>query len=349
MNEDDNSKNSILVAIAKKEFTTLLILNLYPSIYQGLRSIWDDAKRTSPPKQVYDNFQERLTKVRKWNHDIISSEYSRIVKNLKGDWNLEDLIKKIFVVNTQILASTNGSQTKQIKVKVPKGENFLHCCYKETARAFYEHPLLFEDRPITISRIEMSKNLQKAYKIIMNCIEMAILNLLPMNSLLKESYDSDVEGELATPTFDMYKNNPLYTIQNDQIQIVKGNHQQLPISPIIEPSMIPTSDIQSQISQISQSSKEFESTTPATTIPAKKIYFDDRQTQNIDVKSNDDVAQLSVPDSGVSIPNVPKSEVQINLDVLSLNDNEPQLSEAPSLPELDNFDSKSFFSDASET
>lgn len=191
-------RNYILVA--KKEYTTVLVYTLYPAIYQGLKCIWDDSKKHARPREVYAEFQNRLTRVKKWNQDVIESEYKRIVDKSKCEF-LDELIKRVFVINTQILAAVNmhhADPNKKIRVQVPKGDKFIHCCYKECARAFYENALLMEDRSGTISMVDQSKNLQKAYKLIMTCIENTIRSLLPIESLLKDNMD-DVEGEDATP------------------------------------------------------------------------------------------------------------------------------------------------------
>lgn len=195
----DEQKNCIFVQ--RKEFTTILVYILYPAIYQGLKSIWDETKRTVKAREVFAHFQHKLTRVPKWNQDVIESEYNRIIDKTKCIY-IEDLIKRVFVLNTQILAAVNINSidpNRKIKVKVPKGEKFVHHCYKECARAFYENVLLMEDRPGSISRVEQSKNLQKAYKLIMTCIENTIRNMLPIESLLKNTMDEDGEGEDATP------------------------------------------------------------------------------------------------------------------------------------------------------
>jgi len=194
----DEQKNCIFVA--RKEYMTILVYTLYPAIYQGLKSIWQDSKRVARPREVFSEFQTRLTRVRKWNQDVIENEYKRITEKTKCDY-LEELIKRVFVLNTQILAAVNMAHidpNKKIKVKVPKGEKFVHCCYRECARAFYENALLMEDRLNSISRVEQLRNLQKAYKLIMTCIENTVRNMLPIESLLKNSLDDD-EGEDATP------------------------------------------------------------------------------------------------------------------------------------------------------
>lgn len=211
----DDSKNCVLVA--KKEYTTILLYNLYPGIYQGLKSIWDDSKKTALPRRVYEEFQNRLSRVRKWNQDVIDNEYKRIVEKSKCDY-LDDLIKKVFVINTQILAAINMhgqsvDTNKKIKVKVPKGDKFIHYCYKECARTFYENALLMEDRQGAITRVEQAKNMQKCYKLIIACIETTIRNMLPIESLLKDQMEN--EGEDATPLPQMYRNMPGYNIQDN--------------------------------------------------------------------------------------------------------------------------------------
>jgi hypothetical protein len=215
----DESKQCVI--LARKEFTSILIYYLYPSIYQGIRSIWEDAKKTALPRDVYQNFQNRLIRVRKWNQDVIDHEYKRIVNKTKCEW-LNDLIKKVFVLNTQLLAATNvNSFRHKIKVKVPSAEKFIHVCYMECARSFFENALYMEDRQSAISKIEQSKNLQKSYKLIMQCIENAIRTLLPIESLVTEDYNTIQEGEDANPLPQMYKSLSPYNITNGNIEIHK--------------------------------------------------------------------------------------------------------------------------------
>jgi hypothetical protein len=203
----EDTRNAILVA--RKEYQTILVYILFPAIYQGLKSIWEDAKlvKKSRPREVFAEFQNRLSRVRKWNQDVIDNEYNRIIDKTKCDY-LEELIKRVFVINTQILAAVNMHHTdpsKKIKVKVPKGDKFIHCVYKECARAFFENALLMEDRDGSISRVEQMKNLQRAYKLIMTCIENTIRNLLPIENLLRDSL-GDEEGEDVTPPAVLFNN-----------------------------------------------------------------------------------------------------------------------------------------------
>jgi hypothetical protein len=192
----DESKNCLLVA--KNEYTTILIYQMYPSIYQGIRSMWNDAKRDSHPQDAFCDFQIKLSRVRKWNQDLIETEYRRMVDKTKCEW-FDDLLTKIFVLNVQILAAVNNDHNTKIKVKVPKGDKFIHCCYKECARSFFENPLLMEDRSNLLPRIEQSKNLQKSYKLIVTCIENTIRNLLPIEKLVTTHLQTNPESPPPHP------------------------------------------------------------------------------------------------------------------------------------------------------
>ena len=186
-------KNCLLEA--RREYTTLLCYNLYKPIYQGIRTYWDQSKRTAKPGSVYEEFQKKLRMVKNWNQDIIENEYKHVVEKSKCDY-LQDLIRKVFILNTQILASVEQvSSDHKFKVIVPNGEKFLHRCYTECARMFYESVWLLEDRPDMVSRLDQAKHLQKAYKLIMTCIENTIRNMLPIESLMKRR--SDVDDEIS--------------------------------------------------------------------------------------------------------------------------------------------------------
>lgn len=417
----DESKQCVI--LARKEFTSILIYYLYPSIYQGIRSIWEDAKKTALPRDVYQNFQNRLIRVRKWNQDVIDHEYKRIVNKTKCEW-LNDLIKKVFVLNTQLLAATNvNSSHHKIKVKVPSAEKFIHVCYMECARSFFENALYMEDRQSAISKIEQSKNLQKSYKLIMQCIENAIRTLLPIESLVTEDYNTIQEGEDATPLPQMYKSLSPYNITNGNIEIHKmpqnqsreePNYQQyedqvplpresnsnldlgldilgLPslenfefpesnntvadpepneLSPIALQTPLKTTDIDHDVflnnnnitfdSQIQpqenvekpQENIETDKNLPRfDPLPSLDIYNIRKEIENKEKEMNNrnegDASDNNSVAGDVNMPIIKRSRQEMDLDVDSINDVKQYKIERK-LPAIDDFDSKSFFSDAED-
>lgn len=194
---------------AKRDWTWTLVDLLYRQIYHGFHGMWEECKRTAPPKMVYAEFQTRLQRVPIWNQDIVDSAYNHILKATQCDF-MEELLREVFRVSTQAMVAPRAHQldpTKKIKVKVPQGSKFVHCVYRECANSFHEQPWLLEDRPGIFSRIEQTKNLQKAYKIIQTCIENTIKRLLPVRSLLNQQLE-EMEGEDATPPPFMYSQTP---------------------------------------------------------------------------------------------------------------------------------------------
>lgn len=193
----DGSRNCLLEA--RREYTTLLCYKLYKPIYQGIRHYWELSKKSAKPGSVYEEFQKKLRMVKNWNQDVIENEYKRVLEKSKCDY-LEDLIRKVFILNTQILASVEAVHPNQkIKVPVPKGEKFLHRCYTECARMFYESVWLLEDRPDMVTRLDQAKHLQKAYKLIMTCIENTIRNMLPIESLMRQPLQGEDGDDVSPP------------------------------------------------------------------------------------------------------------------------------------------------------
>lgn len=238
---------------AKKEFTKLLCYHMQKSLYQGFCSIWSDSKeaiKNNPQSKLtlYQQFQLNLKKVKIWNHDIIADAYNHIVTASGCDF-LEDLIKKVFVLNTQLLACAGANQ-QRITLHVPKGEKFVHHCYQECAKVFYEQPWLFEDRPQYMSKVEQSKNLQEIYKLINTCIENKIKTLLPIGELLRE-----LQLDLDSPSKVDKLDNVIRQNSSEQLtsislpQVIEPNPvDQLP-EPMEQPVYKPISDTSSYESE----------------------------------------------------------------------------------------------------
>jgi hypothetical protein len=321
---NDESKNCILTA--KKEFTSILVYHLYPSIYQGIKSIWNSVKNDVTPRKVFEEFQIRLSRVRKWNQDIIESEYDRIIHKNKCTW-LENLIRKIFILNTQILAATSVDANRKIKVKIPVGSKFIHCCYKECARAFYENPLYMEDRDSTISRVEQCKNLQKSYKLIMTCIENAIRNLLPIESLLDDNFIAkpDDEGEDATPIPELYKNIAPFRVHDDgNIEI---QHKDNTIPTITVKLQDPEDDFFTRFNKIQEQREQEEQG------QISEHEHESRNSGDSEVAAQEDATYIPI------VANI-KEDLDLNVDDFK--------NKLHTVPNLDKFDSVSFFSDAED-
>ena len=188
--------NTPIFAQAKVEYTKQLIEILYPHMFDGVKSIYDESKiiyssKTGTPILLL--FRELLEKVPIWNSEIIDSECSRIINNSKCDW-IDDLITAVFISHTKILTSIGPNQSFQkINVTIPKTSSFVHKAYINTARELWKNPYLFNEN---IPGHEYQRNSKEIENIIKNCIENTIRHLLPIKEILKEHLDTEGDNNL---------------------------------------------------------------------------------------------------------------------------------------------------------
>merc|ERR1711871_1801193 len=101
---------------AKTEYTKQLVNILKPSLYEGLKEIFIEARDHCSEEDDVNNtlpyFQSLLSQVPKWNQDIINTKSELIVTESKCDW-LDDLITAVFISHTRILTSINYSKNKK--------------------------------------------------------------------------------------------------------------------------------------------------------------------------------------------------------------------------------------------
>ena len=78
----DDTNVAILVD-AKEEYTKQLISILKSCIYQGVKSVYMDAKdichQDNTPDNVLITFQDLLSRIPKWSQDIINKEFDAII------------------------------------------------------------------------------------------------------------------------------------------------------------------------------------------------------------------------------------------------------------------------------
>lgn len=172
---------------AKEEYTKQLVSILRPCIYQGLKSIFLDAKdicnQDNTPENVLMILQDLLSRIPKWSQDIINKEYQRIVDVSQCDY-IEDLLKVVYISHIKILTIVHSAQkNKKITLKLPSGSHFMHLCYIECAREFWKNPFLFSDR---VTKYENQKNMRDSENMISECITETIRKQLPVRNILKE-------------------------------------------------------------------------------------------------------------------------------------------------------------------
>ena len=206
---------------AKSEYTKQLISLLTQPIYDGIESIYKDSKKISKQIQRENKklvlFQEFLSKVPKWNQEIIENEVSRIKDFTQCDW-LENLMTAVFISYTKVLTAigTNIS-SKKMNIQIPTLEHFIHKCYIEAAREFWKKPYLFYD--INVPSIDIQRNRADAEVVITTCIEEAVRKLLPVKSILQNyvSIDNDITLDNVSM---ISRNEGLKTLVKNELQTI---------------------------------------------------------------------------------------------------------------------------------
>ena len=184
--------NFAVIVDAKSEYTKQLVNTLKGGIYQGIKKIFnecrDKCQEMGELSNVLSDFQGKLEEIPKWNQEVILGECDTLLTESKCDW-IEDLITAVFVSHTRVLTSINFSKNKrQINLKVPKTDHFIHQCYVDVARIFYKAPYLMDD---TGSRYEFQRNRNESEVLIEKSIENTIRKQLPVKHILQEYLGND--------------------------------------------------------------------------------------------------------------------------------------------------------------
>ena len=172
----------------KKEYTIQLVNILTPLIYEGLQSIYGEAKNLSNQNDnnVLKIFQSFLKRIPKWNNEMIEKEKNRILNNSRSLSWLKDLIKATIKSNIILLTHIPGTNkvpfiNPDLYQNVNLG-NFIHKIYIECAREIWNNPYLFYHN---YPGIELKRNQRDSITLVKGCIEEGIRKLLPVKHILE--------------------------------------------------------------------------------------------------------------------------------------------------------------------
>lgn len=189
----------------KQEYTNFLTNILTPFIYEGIKSLYDAALKEEnnlKEKAIHDPnvqilgvlkiFQMYLRDIQNLNNHAIQTETERIKEKSKCSEWFDDLIKAVIKSNIILLTyNASGKKCKLVNQKHHENiqtESFIHKCYIECARSFFNYPEIFYHK---YSNIDIKRNQREAYDIIKNAISEAIRKMLPIKLILKEYLKND--------------------------------------------------------------------------------------------------------------------------------------------------------------
>ena len=189
---------NVLVA-ARDEYTNQLCYYLCPLIDEGFVSIYKDAQeqtRSKDPKKasVLRNFQIFCKAIPTWNDTLLNNESERIKKACPF---LMDLLTAVFVSNVKILAAIKlKGNSKNIKIKIPTTNIFIHKIYTSCAKFFYYEPQYYH---VHRSFHKNENNRKNRLAKINEKISSTISDMLPVQEVLEEyltgGFDSSSEEE----------------------------------------------------------------------------------------------------------------------------------------------------------
>ena len=168
----------------KTEYTIQLTNILVPLIYEGISSIYEDAIKIANKDEELKTFQIFLKKIPKWNVNLLDNETNRILCMSTCPELLKNLLNAVIKANIMILTNTQPSDKSSIKINTKFNfKEFIHNCYIESARIFYNNPFLFYHKH---SIYDINRNQKDAKENIKNAIIEAIRKMLPLKMIIKE-------------------------------------------------------------------------------------------------------------------------------------------------------------------
>ena len=189
---DDYSVASLTES--KNEWCARLVNTLTPEIIQGLKSIFNEAWKLCQDNDELDKylmtFQTFLSRVPKWNSEIIETERKRICES-SGCSYLEELITCVHVIQLKALSCVRvGQKQKKVDIDVPSVDTFIHKIYINVARKIYTNIYLFEKN---IAPLQIQKHNRELEIIIRECIMNSVRESIPVESILRAYMDETEE------------------------------------------------------------------------------------------------------------------------------------------------------------
>lgn len=179
--------NINVLVTAKEEYTKQLVYLLSPEIYKILHNIFIESQQMKKKRSVsIRNYQILLKKIPLWNNIIIEQNTKEIKEKIPY---LLDLITAIFISHVKILACVKlKSDSKNIQVKVPNLDIFIHKIIITNAEKIYYNPSIILQKK------------EKVIDLISETIEDTIRNQIPIDKILTEYLSGVFESQSTSST-----------------------------------------------------------------------------------------------------------------------------------------------------
>ena len=152
---------------SRNEWCSRLVSIFTPLVQEGIKSIFNEAWNMCSKNNELDKylmtFQNLLSRIPKWNNEIIEEERKRIIER-SGCNYLEDLITCVHIIQLKVLTCIRvGNKQKKIDISTPELDGFIHKVYIHTARKLYKNTYLYDKN---VNPLQNQKNNREIENII---------------------------------------------------------------------------------------------------------------------------------------------------------------------------------------
>ena len=201
---------------SKNEWGARLLTIVTPHIIDGLKSIFDEAVKLCRDNNEMDKylmtFQNFITRIPKWNTNIIETEKTRIVEK-SGCGYLEDLVTCVHIIQLKLLSAIRvGQKQKKIDITIPKLDDFIHKIYINVARKIYKNVYLFE---LNIPPLQTQKHHRELEIIVQECILNTVRDSIPVEAILQAYMDETIEEHVVEEIKEQEIEDPNKDVKND--------------------------------------------------------------------------------------------------------------------------------------
>ncbi|NDA89358.1 MAG: hypothetical protein EBY20_00355 [Alphaproteobacteria bacterium] len=223
---------------SKNEWGARLLTIVTPHIIDGLKSIFEEAVKLCRDNNEMDKylmtFQNFITRIPKWNSNIIETEKNRIVER-SGCGYLEDLVTCVHIIQLKLLSAIRvGQKQKKIDITIPKLDDFIHKIYINVARKIYKNVYLFE---LNIPPLQTQKHHRELEIIVQECILNTVRDSIPVEAILQAYMDETIEEhvveeikeqEIEDPNKDAKNDSPTQVISETKDSEVNSKEAETP-------------------------------------------------------------------------------------------------------------------------
>ena len=233
---------------SRNEWCSQLVNILTPLIVEGYNSIfveaWDLCEQNDEEEKYLMTFQNFISRVPKWNSEIVEKERNRILERSRCSY-IEDLLTCVHIVQLKSLTCIRaGKDQKKININIPKFDDFIHKVYIQVARKLYTNIYLYDKNVLPLQKQKHNREFEL---ITQECILNAIRDSMPIEEILRsyldETQEEDVEETIIDekiPVTDEKKMNDVNDNIEDNLNTSKDIENE-----VVENKNVPSDEVSS--------------------------------------------------------------------------------------------------------